>query len=924
MLGGPVRGPEGLYGRGSECSRLDDLLAALRGGESRTLVMHGEAGIGKTALLDYAVSAAAGLRVLRATGVESDMELPFASLQQLCAPLLGTVDQLPAPQHGALEIAFGRAAGPAPDRFLVGLAVLTLLCRAAEERPVLCVVDDAQWLDDVSAKTVAFVARRLLADPVGLLLAARDPAEDLEGLPELEVPQLRDGDARALLRSVLMFPLDERIRDRVVAETQGNPLALLELSHGLTVEQLAGGFGLLEARRRPLPSRLEDGFRRRVDAIPAPARMLCLIAAAEPLGDPVLVLRAAERMAIDVSAAQATDGLLVIDGAVRFQHPLVRSAVYRSAPVNQRRSVHLALADATDRDVDPDRRAWHLAAATLAPDEAVAEELERCAGRSQARGGVAAAAAFLQRAFGLTADHGRRSGRALAAAELSFQAGWLDTTQRLLAAVDAHPLDGFQAARAALLHGHVALVHSYSNDAPRLLLEAAQQLEAFDLELAREAYLTAYGSAMSAAHLGSADVLLNICLAIERLPLPPDGPDGKSLLLEGLARMHTDGRAVAIPIMQQAIGALAELPDDDVLRWGWLAPMASHVCWDSDAGSKIYERQAEIVRLSGALAELPIYASSLALDNAWTGDLAGARLLIAESDTVAAVTGSQLPPFAGLRLSALVGREAEATAQIAATIEQGSARGQGLAVRVAQWAAAVLHNGLGHYNQAAAAAREVTADDLDPYPTMWALPELVEAAARLGDDRTARHALDRLTAVTQPAGTDWALGTQARSRALLSDGTDADRLHNEAIERFIATGLRPELARAHLLYGEWLRREGLRTDARDQLRTAHQMFLDIGMEAFAERSRRELVATGETVRKRTAETRDDLTPQEEQIARLAREGLSNSEIGAQLFLSTRTIEWHLRKVYSKLEISSRRELWAASSRPPGSGSPSSD
>jgi DNA-binding CsgD family transcriptional regulator len=907
-----------LYGRGSECSLLDDVVAALRAGESRTLLIHGEAGIGKTALLNYVVAAAADMRLLHAAGVESEMEWPFASLHQLCSPLLGTVAQLPAPQRDALEIAFGRTAGPAPDRFLVGLAVLTLLSVTAEECPVLCVVDDAQWLDDVSAKTLAFVARRLLAEPVGLLLAAREPAADLRGLPELEVLGLRNGDARALLRSAVMIRLDDRVRDRIIAETRGNPLALLELPRGLTVEQLAGGFGLLDATRQALPTRLENSFRRRVDAIPAAARLLLLVAAAEPVGDPVLVRRAAERLGIDIAAVHTTDGLLTIEESVRFRHPLVRSAVYRSAPADQRRNVHLALAEATDEEVDPDRRAWHLAAAARAPDEAVARELERCAGRARARGGVAAAAAFLQRALRLTADAGRRTERALAAAELSFQSGWLDTTQRLLAVVESYPLDGFQTARAALVRGHLALVLNYGKDAPLLLLEAARQLEGFDLELAREAYLTAYASATSAAHLGQAGVYLDLCRAIERLPSPQDGADGKSLLLEGLARMHTGGRSVAIPILQRAASALAQLPEEDVLRWGWIAPMASHVTWDSDGSSEIYERQAEIVRAAGALAELPVYLSSLALDNAWNGDLAGARLLIAESDTVAALTGSQLPPFAALRLVSMGGKEAEATALIAATIEQATAQGQGLAVRVAQWAAAVLYNGLGRYDAAAAAAREVTANDIDPYPQMWALPELVEAAARMGENDVARNALDRLAGMTRPAGTDWGLGTEARSRALLSDGENADRLYREAIERFGRTKLRPELARAHLLYGEWLRREGRRSRAREQLRTAHHMFAAMGMEAFAERTRRELVATGETVRKRSAETRDELTPQEEQIARLARDGLSNTGIGAQLFLSSRTVEWHLRKVYTKLGISSRRELWAAAPRSAGS------
>jgi DNA-binding CsgD family transcriptional regulator len=919
MAGGdPVWGPGSLQGRGSECALLDDVIAALRAGESRTLLIHGEAGIGKTALLNYAVASAADLRVLRAAGVESEMELAFASLHQLCAPLLEAVEHLPPPQRGALEVAFGRTAGPAPDRFLVGLAVLTLLSGAAEERPVLCVVDDAQWLDEVSAKTLAFVARRLLAEPVGLLLAARAPAGDLRGLPELQVLGLRNGDARALLRSGVMFRLDERIRDRIVAETRGNPLALLELPRGLSVQQLAGGFGLLDAPRQALPTRLEESFQHRVETIPATARRLMLVAAAEPVGDPLLVWRAAERLGIETAAADATDGLLTIEESVRFRHPLVRSAVYRSAPVEQRRSVHLALAEATDRKVDPDRRAWHLAAAAPAPDEAVASELERSAGRAQARGGVAAAAAFLQRAVGLTADPGRRTERALAAAELSFQAGELDTAQRLLAMAESSPLDGLQAARAALLRGHVAVVLSYGSDAALLLLKAARHLEAFDLELAREAYLTAYGSAMSAAHLGQAAVFLDICRAIEDLPLPHGAPDAKSLLLEGLARMHTDGRAVAIPILQRAANAVAQMPEEDVLRWGWIAPMASHVIWDSDGSSAIYERQARIVRGAGALVELPVYLSSLALDKVWNGDLAGARLLIAEADTVAAATGSQLPPFAALRLLSMQGREADASALIAATIEQATARGQGLAVRIAQWAAAVLYNGLARYDEAAAAARQVTANDIDPYPQMWVLPEFVEAAARMGETDVARQALDRLGELTQPAGTDWGLGTEVRSRALLSDGENAELLYREAIERFSRTGLRPELARAHLLYGEWLRREGRRSDAREQLRTAHHMFAAIGMEAFAERTRRELVATGETVRKRSAETRDELTPQEEQIVRLARDGLSNPEIAAELFLSSRTVEWHLRKVYMKLGISSRRELWAASARAAGS------
>jgi DNA-binding CsgD family transcriptional regulator len=375
--------------------------------------------------------------------------------------------------------------------------------------------------------------------------------------------------------------------------------------------------------------------------------------------------------------------------------------------------------------------------------------------------------------------------------------------------------------------------------------------------------------------------------------------------------MHTDGRAVAIPIFRRAAHGLAQLPSADVVRWGWTTPMASNVMWDSDRSTAIFERQARIVRDAGALAELPVFLSSVAIDKVWNGDLAAAEVFIAESDSVAASTGSQLPPFAALRLRSLQGREAEASALIEATIRMAEAVGAGLAVRVAQWATAVLYNGLARYDEAASAARQVTATDIDPYPSMWVLPELVEAAARTGDPDLARTALDRLTQMTQPAGTSFALGIQARSRALLSDGTIAEGFYRQAIEQLGRTQLRPELARGRLLYGEWLRREGRRVDARDQLRTAYEMFIAIGMEAFAERARRELLATGETVRKRSVEAQNQLTPQELQIARLASDGHTNPEIGAQLFLSQRTVEWHLRKIFSKLEVRSRRELPAA-------------
>jgi DNA-binding CsgD family transcriptional regulator/tetratricopeptide (TPR) repeat protein len=897
--------PGGLRGRRSECALLDDLVAAIRRGESRSVVLRGEAGIGKTALLDHLVASASDLRVLRAVGVESEMELAFASLHQLCAPLLDRTERLPAPQRHALETVFGLSDGAAPDRFLVGLAVLSLFAGVAEQRPLLCVVDDAQWLDQASALTLAFVARRLLAESVGIVFAAREPGEELRHLPELEVRGLRDRDARALLGSAVRFKLDERVRDRIIAETQGNPLALLELPRGLTPTQLAGGFGLLG---RDLPGRIEESFVQRLGTLSDNGRRLLLAAAADPVGDPLLLWRAAERLGVGPADAEAAvaEGLLTIGERVTFRHPLVRSAMYRSGAVEDRRAVHLALAEATDRETDPDRRAWHLAAAAPGPDEQVALELERSAGRAQARGGLAAAAAFLRRAVVLTDDRGQRADRALTAARASFQAGAFDAALGLIATAEAGPLDEFQRALVDLLRAQIAFGAGQWGDAPQLLLEAARRLEPFDLDLTRETYLVAWGAAGLAEDLAARDVLPDICRAASALSPPSGAPRSLDLLLEGFALLITEGHGAATPTLQQAVRALAEIPAQDVLRWGWMAAGASAAVWDDEGLLASCVRQVQLLRDAGALAALPIHLTYLAMATLWTGDFAGAASLIAEVDGVAAATGSRFPPYALLRLRGLQGREGEASAAIASAIELFG--GQGMTATRADWATAVLFNGLGRYHEAASAARRATTDAPNHWIFMWILPELVEAAARAGDAELARDALERLARTTQPCGTGFGLGIEARCRALLSSGTEADGLYRESIERLSRTRLRPELARAHLVYGEWLRRENRRVDARTQLRAAHEMLVEMGMEAFAERARTELSATGETVRKRTVDTRDDLTAQERQIARLARDGLSNPEIGARLFLSPRTVEWHLRNVFNKLDIRSRREL----------------
>ena len=895
-----------LRGRRSECAVLDGMLAAVREGESRTLVVRGEAGVGKTALLDYLLERASGCRIVRAAGVESEMELAFASLHQLCAPMLDRVGRLPAPQRDALEIAFGLRAGAAPDRFLVGLALLSLLSDVAEERPLLGVVDDAQWMDQASAQALAFAARRLFAEPVGLVFAAREAAEELRGLPDLEVRGLGNGDARALLGSVVRFRLDERVRDRIVAETRGNPLALLELPRGFTATQLAGGFGLVG--EHALSGRIQESFLRRLGALAAETRLLLLVAAAEPVGDPLLVWGAAERLGTDASAAAAaaTEGLLAIGERVTFRHPLVRSAVYRSASPQERSTVHQALAEVTDAQVDADRRAWHLAAAATGPDEAVALELERSAGRAQARGGLAAAAAFLQRSLALTRDRARRTDRALAAAQASLQAGAFDAALRLLATAEAGSLDEFQTARAELLRGQIAFASGVGSDAPPLLLKAAQRLERLDPKLARETYLDAWGAALFAGRLA----LLEVSRAARSAPPPAHPPRPSDLLLDGLATLITDGPTAAAPMLRRATSVFAgnQVPAEDSFRWGWLLPGACTALWDDESYRAINARQLQLARDAGALARLPIDLTALAVYMTRWGDFARAAEAIAEIDAVTEATATRIAPYSAMMLAAFRGREPEASTLIESATKDATAGGQGTGVQTAQWVAAILFNGLGRYEQALAAARQASEGTPNISVNDWALTELIEASTRTGEDRLAADALERLAEATHASDTDWGLGIEARSRALLSEGETAERLYREAIKRLGRTRLRPELARAQLLYGEWLRREGRRTDARAQLRTAHDLLAAIGMEAFAERARIELQATGERVRKRTVATHDELTAQERHIAQLARDGLSNSEIGTRLFLSPRTVEWHLRKVFTKLGISSRMGL----------------
>jgi hypothetical protein len=755
--------------RCSERDALDRLVDAVRAGESRALVVRGDPGVGKTVLVDYLADRASGsgCRVVRAVGVQSEMELAFAGLHQLCAPMMDQLDGIPVPQHDALRTAFGLAAGPPPDRFFVGLATLSLLSEVAGERPLICVIDDEQWLDRASVQALGFAARRLAADPVGLVFAAREPGSDLAGLPELEVEGLRDDDARALLESVLPGPLDARVRDLIVAETRGNPLALLELPRGLTPAELAGGFGLPGAA--PLAGRIEDSFARQLDALPDQTRRLMLVAAADPSGDRALVWRAARRLGIPVQAAgpAVEAGLVEFGAPVRFRHPLARSATYRSASVSDRQQVHAALAAVTDREADPDRRAWHGAQAAAGPDEEVAAELERSAGRAQARGGMAAAAAFLEWSVLLTADPARYAERILAAAQVNMQAGAFGKALELLEMAEAGPLDEFQHAQVDLLRGHVAFASGLGSDAPRLLLKAARRLEPFDLDLARETYLTAW-TAAGFAGPAVRDVLLEICRAVLALPPAPGDPRPLDLLVNGLALLTIDGHGAAAPTLQRAADVLADIPVEEVLRWGWIATAASALLWDIEGMDAISARHVQLARDAGALGQLPTSLAQLGITRLWMGDFAGTASVIAESDSVATATGSPMAPYTLLRLLALQGREAEASAARASAIELAAASGQVQAAAWAQWAAAILYNGLARYEEAASAVREYASNTLNPWMSMWAMPELVEAAARAGDAGLARDALERLTETTQPCRNDVALGIEARCRALLS------------------------------------------------------------------------------------------------------------------------------------------------------------
>jgi len=898
-----------LFGRQREREVLDRVLEGAREGRGGVLAVYGEPGVGKTALLEYSIEAGRNFRISRTSGVEGEMELAFAALQQLCSPSFDLLEHLPQPQREAVEVALGLSAGRPPNPFLVGLAVLNLLSEAAEEQPLLCLVDDAQWLDSGSARVLAFVARRLLAERIAMVFAAREPLEALDGFAELQVEPLGHRDARALLDSVLPARLDERVLEQIVAETRGNPLALLELPRGLTPAQLAGGFGLPGAL--PLSARIEQSFERRLARLPRDARRLLLLAAAEPVGDPAVLWRAGELLGIPESAVDIveSDGLLVLGPPVAFRHPLVRSAVYAAVEPNERREIHRALAEATDPKLDPDRRAWHRAQAAAGPDEDVAVELERSATRAQARGGVAAVAAFLERAAALTPEPTHRARRLLAAAAAKRDAGDLEAALGLLGRIEAGTLDELGEARIDLLRAQIASEQRRGDDAGRLFLAAASRLERLDPELTRETYLEALGGAMAsdAQVVGGPATVAAAARAGPPAAVPPRTVD---VLLDAFAIRLTDGFAAAAPALAQALEHLLtlDISGDGADRWLSLSGLrdsniVAEEIWDDEAMYLLAARQVQAARDAGALGHLQFALSFLARNHMLAGELTAAALLIDEARVIAEATGNPPLVSAPMILAAWRGQESEASELIEASFEEAARQGW----TSNNYARCVLYNGLGRHDAALEAACEAMQPDPIGYGTLL-VPELAEAASRAGDRARLETACEWLSERTGAISSGWLTGIDARVRALLSESDVADAHYCDSIAHLSRTRVRLELARTHLLYGEWLRRERRRIDAREHLRTAFEAFTSMGAEAFARRAERELLATGEHARKRTIDTLGDLTPQEAQISRLAAQGHSNKEIAAQLYISPSTVEYHLHKVFRKFGVKSRTQL----------------
>jgi DNA-binding CsgD family transcriptional regulator/tetratricopeptide (TPR) repeat protein len=897
-----------LIGRTAECARLEREIQKARGGHAAVLVLRGCQGLGKTALLDHAVSRASGFRVIRTRAVDSETQLPYAALQVLCAQLPDDAGQLPSVQRDALATAMGQLAGSEPDRFLLGLATLNLLAGAADPRPLLCMVDDAQCLDQASAQALAFVARRLESKPVVLLFATRDQPDvgGLRGLPELRLQGLPHVDTRLLLARSMPGAIDPIVADRIVEEARGNPFALLELTRAASAAEMAGGFGV--SLSRDLAPQIGEKLLQQVVALPPQSRQLLLTAAAEPLGNPRLLWRAAAELQLPRSAAGPlrSEGLLSLAPRVVFRRPLLRFAVHQLATEEERRDVHFALALATDPERYPDHHVWHLAHAADGPDEGLASELERLAPVARRRGGLPATAAFLEQATVLTAHPGRLADRAIAAAEAKRAAGADHDATRLLSTAEMYHLDDQREGRIQRQRAHIS---AHGN--PDVLVDAARRLQAARPELARTTYLEALAAAMAAGRLQPAGRSAVIAEAALLAP-PAIQPTAGDRLLAGLATRLTRGREESRKPLTDALAAFAttDLSDRDA-PWTGLASRVAADLWDDAAWDALSRRGVQYAKDAGTVADLPAALDRHAVAQVHFGGFSVASQLLAEARAVGSPTGTGRVAHASMLLTAWCGRGEPASRQLEAARRDALGRSDGLALTVGALSAAVLFAGQGRYDEALQAAREAAEDVGGPDEfecRSWALAELVEAAARTGDLGEASLALRRLEDRLDGSASEWAVGTRALLRALISGDDEAERWYRQAVEQLARCKVRTQLARAQLLYGEWLRRRGRRSDARVPLRAARQLLTTMGAGAFTERAHRELLATGERAQPRSVVASRQLTPQEIRIAALARDGLSNPAIGARIFVSPRTVEYHLGKVFAKLGISGRGEL----------------
>jgi DNA-binding CsgD family transcriptional regulator len=898
--------PPLLAGRKAECAAVDAVLEQARAGQGRALVVRGQTGVGKTALLDHAVARADGFRTIRIHASESEAGLAYAGLQLLSSALDDGAALLQPAHRQALDTALGWRAGE-PERLLLGLAVVSLLANASSTQPILCIVDDAQWLDRFSAQAMAFASRRLAAQPVAVLIAERDsPGQrDFDGLSSLRLAGLSHADARSLMGSVIRGPADEGVIGRIIVEARGIPRVLVDAALAIASPECAGGYGLDMTPR--LSSGDSEEALEHLDDLGPDSRRLLLLAAADPTGDPALLWRAAAAQGLPAGAAMSLDcrGLMRIGSRVTFCDPAARSAIYASAGAEDKRWVHDALAAATDPTSSPDRRAWHKAHAAQAPDDDLALELDRCVARARDRAGPAAAAAFLERAASLTRDSALRCERALAAAEAMFAAGAPDAAVRLLATAELAAPGASRRGRMDRLRARMAFASGRGDESLGVLLEAARTGCELEPSLAQEACLEALAAVVFTGRLGRDGVpeaVAKVASASQGAGLPP----ATGRLLDGLGARASRGYAAAHEPLSSALEGWEGRGIGDSGPALWLIGRVAADLWDDEAWHKLTDAGWRRAEATGSRVVLPYALTCRAIVEIHRGQLGAASALVAEANALSA--GMNSPPLAcaSLMLAGWRGHERPALALFDSARRNALDRGEGVTLATASFAEAVLFNGLGCYDAALAAARDAAeVDELGLFGL--SLVELIEAAARSGCPETAAAGLERLTDSVRASRTDWAYGMEARSRALVTDGNGAEGLYRESIERLARSRITVHHARAQLLYGEWLRRQGRRVDARAQLRAAQLAFAAMGAEAFASRAGREHLATGEKARRR-GETPDQLTSQETRIAFLARDGLTNPEIGGRLFVSPRTVEYHLHKVFEKLGIRSRGEL----------------